>query len=218
MRDQTRVPCIAKWVLNHWTTRKAQSSYILMMNLAILEVSYMNHYFSKPKIYWTSSSLPVHHVFAEQLWLLKQNTTSYCIFCSNNFFLKYFSCGIILNKLFRVMDLPSCFYFSSTNVVSSLNHIMCLLFWKMFNLKRKHITSIKNTLSCHPFAEILVGSTESILGKIYMAGWEVGTSQMVQTSSPTLRTLYSGKWCFMHPFCKRNNHCHYKPFVFFLAY
>ena len=31
-RDQTRVPCIARWILNHWTTREVPG-YILMLIL-----------------------------------------------------------------------------------------------------------------------------------------------------------------------------------------
>ena len=28
-RDQTCVPCIGRWILNHWTTREAQDALVL---------------------------------------------------------------------------------------------------------------------------------------------------------------------------------------------
>ena len=34
-KDQTSVPCIDKWILNHWTTKKVQDPYI--SNLLMLK-------------------------------------------------------------------------------------------------------------------------------------------------------------------------------------
>ena len=34
-QDQTRVPCIGRWILNHWTTREVLQSHLKVKNLAL---------------------------------------------------------------------------------------------------------------------------------------------------------------------------------------
>ena len=38
IRDQTRVPCIRSWILNHWTTRGVPISLFLILSLRVLRL------------------------------------------------------------------------------------------------------------------------------------------------------------------------------------
>ena len=50
-RDRTHVPCTARWILNHWTTRK-----VLECDL-FLEVGSLQMYIVKRRSYWAPKSL-----------------------------------------------------------------------------------------------------------------------------------------------------------------
>ena len=39
IRDRTHVPCVGRWILNHWTTREVpENLFIFLMNLNIVSV------------------------------------------------------------------------------------------------------------------------------------------------------------------------------------
>ena len=63
-RDQTHVPCIARWILNHWTTREAPGHCVL---------NQMNQYFKNQDICWEQSEFPTFFGKSEDLASVSPN-------------------------------------------------------------------------------------------------------------------------------------------------
>lgn len=99
-----------------------QSLYTVMIKLAILEVTYMRHYFLKPRICWASYSPSVHNVFYTVFWL-KKKCWCYCIFCNSIYLSKYFPGEIVLNEVFGTkVQLYACWKITS-RVYSMLKYV-----------------------------------------------------------------------------------------------